>query len=74
MTRPAPLTQQQPGPKSALSVTEAAAYCGVSESYLNKARLSQRGPRFCRPPGCRRIVYRREDLERWLADGAANDE
>lgn len=61
-------------PKTTLSVPEAAAYCGVSESFLNKARLTGKGPRFCRPPGCRRVVYRRKDLETWLTGGVANDE
>jgi hypothetical protein len=67
------LAGQSAETKSAYSVTEAATFCGVSESFLNKARLAEKGPRFCRPAGCRRIVYRREDLERWLAGGTAND-
>jgi predicted DNA-binding transcriptional regulator AlpA len=50
------------------TVSEAARWAKVSESYLNKARLTGEGPRFVRLG--RAVRYRQEDLEAW-AQGAA---
>ncbi len=54
-----------------LTVSEAARWAKVSESYLNKARLTGDGPRFVRLG--RAIRYRQEDLESWaLGSGAGS--
>lgn len=52
-----------------LTVSEAARWAKVSESYLNKARLTGGGPRFVRLG--RSIRYRVSDLEAWAQGGAA---
>lgn len=51
------------------TVSEAARWAKVSESFLNKARLTGGGPKFVRLG--RSIRYRLEDLEAWAAQGAA---
>lgn len=43
----------------------AAEYLGISESWLEKLRLSGLGPRFIRL-GRRAVVYDERDLDRWL--------
>lgn len=48
---------------------EAAAYLGLSESLLNKLRLTGGGPTFVRLAG-RSIRYRRADLDAWVAASA----
>lgn len=52
-----------------LTVSEAARWAKVSESFLNKARLTGGGPRFVRLG--RSIRYRLEDLEAWASATAA---
>jgi hypothetical protein len=52
-----------------LGAREAAAFLGISLSKLNKARVSGDGPAYFRPPGLRRILYRREDLTAWVEQG-----
>ncbi len=47
------------------TVSEVARWARVSESYLNKARMTGHGPRFIKVG--RAIRYRRCDLEAWLA-------
>ena len=47
---------------------EAARYCGVSKSYLNKGRLYGYGPPYSRLPGGI-IVYSIADLDAWLESG-----
>jgi predicted DNA-binding transcriptional regulator AlpA len=49
-----------------LTVKEAAARTGLSVSTLNKIRMRFDGPRFIRI-GRRRVAYRPEDLDAWLA-------
>jgi hypothetical protein len=49
-----------------LSVEEAASYCGVSTSYLNKMRCVGGGPAFLKLG--RRVVYSTDDLDRWLSE------
>ena len=47
---------------------EAARYLGVSTSMLNKLRMKRtrhQGPKFAKICGC--VVYRRADLDAWLA-------
>jgi len=44
---------------------EAAAYCGLSPSTLEKRRLTGNGPRFIRLGG-RSVGYRLDDLDRWI--------
>ena len=53
------------------TTAEAAKWAKLSESYFHKARLTGTGPRFCRLAG-KAIRYRREDLEAWAAETAAN--
>jgi len=53
-----------------MTVSEAARWAKVSESFLNKARLTGTGPRFIRLG--RAIRYRLEELEAW-AQGASAD-
>jgi predicted DNA-binding transcriptional regulator AlpA len=48
-----------------LNVNEAADRLGVSVSYLNKLRLSGRGPAFMKL-GARRVAYDPADLAAWL--------
>ncbi len=49
-----------------LTPNEAAAYLRVSKSYLDKRRVYGGGPKFLRP-GRRKILYRKSDLDLWLA-------
>lgn len=55
-----------------LTVSEAARWAKVSESYLNKARLTGAGPKFVRLG--RVVRYRLPDLEAWANAGAATDD
>ncbi len=52
-----------------LTVSEAARWAKVSESFLNKARLTGTGPRFIRLG--RAIRYQPSDLEAWAQASAA---
>ncbi len=47
----------------------AAKLLGLSESWLEKARLTGKGPTFSRLPGSKVIVYRRSDIDAWVAAG-----
>lgn len=47
-----------------LNVSQAAEYIGVSDSFLNKARLTGGGPVFLKLG--RLVVYDRADLDTWL--------
>ncbi len=47
-----------------LNVDEAAAYCGVSTSFLNKARVEGGGAVFMKIGA--RVVYSTKDLDDWL--------
>jgi predicted DNA-binding transcriptional regulator AlpA len=51
-----------------LDVKAAAAYLGICPRTLDNWRSQGRGPTYIRVGG-RRIVYRIEDLERYLEDG-----
>lgn len=42
----------------------AAAYVGLSKSWLQKARVYGEGPKFCKLG--RRVVYLLDDLDSWL--------
>lgn len=54
-----------------LSTEQAATYLGLSVAQLEKARTQGRGgPPFCRPPGVRRILYDRHELDKWMAGGS----
>ena len=48
-----------------LRTPEAAAYCGSSASTFEKLRLTGGGPIYSKIG--RRVVYRIEDLDNWLA-------
>jgi len=50
-----------------LNVNEAAQRLGVSVSYLNKLRLTEEGPVFCKL-GARRVAYDPADLAAWLSE------
>jgi hypothetical protein len=54
-------------PPARLSVLEAAAYCGVSVSYLNKLRCLGGGPVYITRG--RRVIYDTRDLDTWLVSG-----
>ena len=56
-------------PTELFTVSEAARWAKVSESFLNKARLTGDGPRFVRLG--RAIRYRVADLEAWAQEGGA---
>ena len=49
-----------------MGTVEAAAYCGSSASTFEKLRLRGGGPVYCKIG--RRVVYRVEDLDAWLAE------
>jgi predicted DNA-binding transcriptional regulator AlpA len=49
-----------------LKTNAAAAYCGSSASTFEKLRLTGGGPAFIKLG--RRVVYRIEDLDAWLAE------
>ncbi|SFD58702.1 Helix-turn-helix domain-containing protein [Sulfitobacter brevis] len=49
--------------------SQASAYSGVSVSHLAKLRMEinrGKGPAYSKVAGC--IVYRKADLDKWLAD------
>jgi excisionase family DNA binding protein len=48
---------------------DAAALLGVSASTLNKLRLSGKGPAYYKPEGLRRVLYKKDELIRWLEAG-----
>jgi predicted DNA-binding transcriptional regulator AlpA len=56
-------------PKVALTEQEAAQYIGMSAAWLKKSRTQRFREMIDAPPfiraGAKRIVYRREDLEKW---------
>ncbi len=45
---------------------EVAAIFGIPEGTLANMRWAKRGPRYYKKPGGRRVLYLREDVERWL--------
>jgi hypothetical protein len=47
-----------------LDVKAAAAYLGVGQSTLNKARVSGAGPKYSKILG--RVMYRQEELDRFV--------
>lgn len=52
----------------------ASAYSGVSESHLAKLRMKineGKGPAYSKVTGC--VVYRRADLDKWLADNLVGE-
>ncbi len=57
--------------RSALTEAEAALYIGMSAAWLKKSRVACMRGRADAPPfvkaGRRRVVYRRRDLDEWLA-------
>lgn len=48
-----------------MNTRQMAEYTGMSESWLEKARLRGGGPKFCRVGS--KILYDREDADLWLA-------
>lgn len=47
-----------------LGVREAAAYTGLSKSYLDSSRVKGNGPPFIKAGG--RVLYSRGDLDDWM--------
>lgn len=67
-------TEQEAKPleRHFLTTAEAAAFLGLSEGQLEKARLrkgARGGPPFIRYPGIRRIMYERDALIAWAKQG-----
>ena len=60
-----PAARAPDGSAGLLKTNEAALYLGLSESLLNKLRLTGGGPVFVRLAG-RAIRYRRVDLDAWV--------
>ena len=56
-----------------LRVKQAAEYCGLSKSYLDKARCYGGGPAYMKLGAS--VIYSTDDLDAWLAASrlAAND-
>ena len=50
-----------------LTVPQAAEYLRVSKNYLDKLRVSGRGPAFVRL-GRRKVLYRKSDLDEWVGE------
>lgn len=50
-----------------LDVAQAADYLRVSKNYLDKLRVSGKGPAFVRL-GRRKILYRKPDLDKWVEE------
>lgn len=50
-----------------LVVEQAADYLRVSKNYLDKLRVSGKGPRFVRL-GRRKVLYRKSDLDKWVEE------
>jgi len=46
-------------------------YPALSETYLQKLRLSGKGPAYAKPTG-RRVIYSVADIEMWLAASRVN--
>jgi hypothetical protein len=49
-----------------LNTDEAAAFCRLNPRSLVLMRKDGRGPRFMRPVGTLKFLYRKSDLEAWL--------
>jgi predicted DNA-binding transcriptional regulator AlpA len=60
-----------------IRVREAAAYCGLSKSYLDKARCYGGGPVYSQLGTGGAVIYDTADLDAWLASkrhvAAGND-
>lgn len=55
------------GPPAAyLTTSEAADYIRVTKRWLEKLRQIGGGPPYCKP-GLKKILYRRDDLDEWVA-------
>jgi predicted DNA-binding transcriptional regulator AlpA len=54
-----------------LHATDAAKVVGLSESTLAKLRLNGNGPAYCKLG--RRVVYRPDELDRWLQSRRTTD-
>jgi len=50
-----------------LVVEQAADHLRVSKNYLDKLRVSGKGPRFVRL-GRRKVLYRKSDLDKWVEE------
>jgi predicted DNA-binding transcriptional regulator AlpA len=59
------MSQSHTPTTKAFSTSEAAQYCGSSASTFEKLRLTGGGPVYSKLG--RRVVYRIEDLDAWLA-------
>lgn len=59
------MPQSSDAPRRVLHTPDAAAYCGSSASTFEKLRLTGGGPVYSKIG--RRVVYRVDDLDAWLA-------
>ena len=50
-----------------MSVTEAADYLRLSKSTLDRLRQTGEGPAYVQFQARSRVIYRRKDLDEWLA-------
>ena len=66
---PAPRISLADDPNSYVDTKVAAALCGTTASTLTKRRLSGQEPRYFRPAGLRRVLYRLGDLRAWIEAG-----
>ena len=59
------MSHDAPPIRRMMHTVEAATYCGSSASTFEKLRLTGGGPIYCKIG--RRVVYRIDDLDVWLA-------
>lgn len=50
----------------------AANHCGITEKALREAHCQGRGPKFFRPGGRDRVLFRTEDLDAWMVARDSN--
>jgi hypothetical protein len=50
-----------------MTTAEAAEYLRLSYNYMEKLRLAKQGPQYLQPTPRGRVLYRRQDLDGWLA-------
>ena len=62
--RSPPITEAQASRRPRLRVSDAARYCGISISLLNKLRMTGGGPRFIKISNI--VCYDPADLDAWL--------
>ncbi|WP_375481222.1 helix-turn-helix transcriptional regulator [uncultured Jatrophihabitans sp.] len=58
-----------------MTTEQTATHCGVSVAALKKWREHEKGPRWYRPPGTRRVLYDADEVRAWIAQypGTGNE-